>query len=69
MAELLILALAGTCAGIVGGGLTAGTSGMIVGGSTGLMTGSLIWALTSTALQMRRERRLNRYFRQDFWGD
>jgi hypothetical protein len=48
--------------GSVTGGLSAGTVGMTAGAAAGLIFGSLAWILLSTLAQLRRERRLSRYF-------
>jgi hypothetical protein len=70
MLQLIVMAFTGTFTGLVGGGMAAGYEGMLVGGSLGLMLGAFAWATMSTVAQIRRERRLNRYFnQQDFWGE
>ena len=70
MLQLIVMAFTGTFAGLISGGMAAGYEGMLVGGSIGLMLSAFSWATMSTVAQIRRERRLNRYFnQQDFWGE
>jgi len=61
---LIIMATAGAATGAMGGALSAGQGGLIIGGTTGLVLGSMIWTVTTIVSQMRRERRLDRYFQQ-----
>ena len=70
MLWLIVMSFSGLFTGLIGGGISAGSEGMIVGGSAGFMGGALLWALATTAVQVRRERRLDRYFQQqDLWRE
>lgn len=62
---LLVLALAGTISGIVGGVLLGGSDALILGGSTGLVLGVTAWMVANMILRAVHEYRLNRHFKQD----
>ena len=62
MPVFVIMAALGMATGMVTGGLSAGATGLTAGAAAGLILGSLAWVFVSTAIQIRRERRLNRYF-------
>jgi membrane associated rhomboid family serine protease len=64
MPVYILLAALGMIAGSVTGGLSAGPAGFTAGAAAGLIFGSLAWILLSTVAQLRRERRLNRYFEE-----
>ena len=68
MLTLLIMAFTGLATGALGGALSAGGRGLIVGGSVGLVLGSMTWAVLAMLAQARRERRLNRYFQHNVDG-
>ena len=68
MLTLLIMTSAGLMTGALGGALSAGGHGLIVGGSIGLVIGSVTWAALAMIAQARHERRLNRYFQHNIDG-
>ena len=69
MAVFVIMAAAGMLTGMIGGGMATGTPGMVTGAAAGLIIGSFTWGMASTAAQVRRERRLNRYFEEAGWEE
>lgn len=68
MLTLLIMVSVGLTTGALGGALSAGGHGLIVGGSIGLVLGSATWAVLAMIAQARRERRLDRYFQHNIDG-
>jgi len=63
---LLILALSGTTVGSIGGAVVLGVEGTILGGSMGIVGGVLCWTVVGMIERIQSERRLDRYFRQDY---
>lgn len=64
--QLLIFLLAvGVLSGSLSGVAADGMDGILLGGTSGLVTGILLWTLLSIVTRSVREYRLNRYFAQD----
>lgn len=62
--ELVLLTLAGSVLGGLGGGISSGGDGLLLGGSIGFVVGATIWTFASMAVQWQHERRLDRYFNE-----
>jgi hypothetical protein len=66
MQLLILLTLAGVVSGTAGGAFISGNpDNMIIGAATGLILGVVAWLVTTTALRILREYRLNQHFSQD----
>ena len=65
MQLLLFLLVVGAVSGSLSGVVADGADGVLLGGTSGLVTGILLWTLLSIITRSVREYRLNRYFAQD----
>lgn len=59
----MFFAVSGTTIGALGGLFVNGLDGLILGASTGLSSGVLIWTILGVIERINAERRMERYFR------
>ena len=65
MQLLLILSLAGTLSGLIGGIYFHGADGLFLGSSSGFVLGVVTWMVIGTVSGVLREIRLESYFNQE----
>lgn len=65
MQLLVVLALAGTVLGSVGGASYGGHDGLVLGASSGLTFSVVVWFVAGTVRHAVYEHRINRYFTRD----